>query len=427
MKFRGQSGFRYSRDMAEIFSANERSVLDYLHEHYSGDLATIAKGCDLARSSTYTAIKRLADLGILENTARQGKAKFQIAARDQLESAAKNLLADFKQAVLPPNRPKAKPVLVFADNYRLPDEQLRALGRTYNVRTFETTPITQSAAAFQERCRGAQVIVRYDTQPIDRDFLVRNPTLQAVVIPSCVVENVDFSACAEFGVDVFFPDATTHKYYTNSQLEYVANALLTLVKPLRSDVERLDDPDAFYDWTSRLHKDIYGMKVGLLFHIGTVRPLVQMLQVFGCEVSVSCTAEAPPLISDLGVSAYRSFDALWSTCDALVILDGTPIDLEASLVSETSPDFLISESSLATFSPHSLRSAVLDARLRGVALDALPSEWRCEVSRERFQEMVRPLRDLPNVILTAEAGVFTFDAIDRSHERVFSILNALAV
>lgn len=409
-----------------LFTANESAILSCLRGEDSADLATLSMRCGLARSSVHSAVGRLIDLGLVLNTNPEGKAVYRIAGRDGLERAMQQIVTEFRDHVSVPHA-AGKPVLAFTDNYLLPESQLQELRSRYEVRTFPQDHTYRSDELFAERARDAEVIVRFDFQPVDADFLAQMPNLKAVVFPNCVVANVDVKACEEFGVSLHNTDPATHKYYATTQVEYVLNAALTLLKPLSRFKHQVESFSNYYDWAVNIDEDLCGKNVGFVFQQGNIRTLVQMFQLLGCAVRAANTLDLPPLTSEVSVNHYDTIEDVWQKSDIVVILEGVELALEPLLDLERCPDYLICGSGDARYSSERMRDQVISQRLKGLAIDMIPHEWGAVDKAESFERSIAPLRDLPNVIITGEVEVFSQESIARSHARVFDVLMNLAL
>lgn len=410
----------------EMFRSNEKTILQYLQTNGPTELAVLATDCGMARSSAYAAIQQLIKAGVIENSRSKGKAAFQIRGRDALERAAQDFTAQFRSLVFPKQPMRGLPVLSFVDNYLLPESLLQQLRSKYQVRIFPEQHAYINDNQFLERVGDSDVIVKYDQQWVDRKFLEQAPELKAIIFPNCFIMNIDFEACKEFGVRLFYPDPMTHQYYESAQVEYVINSALTLIKPLSKAI-RDSNVDDHFDWRRNIGDDLFGKKVGIVFQEGSIRKLVQVLQAFSAEIKACNTLESPPLSSAVGLNGYETIDELWKWADLIVILDGVEVDLTRLLAKQKTPDFLITGSGLAKFKPEDLRTSMDSGKLRGVSMDTLPYSWNAHLGQKKFDQVLEPLRGLPNLIITSEASVFTHMSIRQSHARVFEILMNLTV
>jgi phosphoglycerate dehydrogenase-like enzyme/predicted transcriptional regulator len=403
-----------------MFTQNEERILEWLRRNEECGLVELAANCSMARSSAHTAIQSLLERGILLNVRPNGRAKYRIADRDAIERAAQHMLEKFRAAVAVETSNRARPHLVFTDCYVLPSEYLETLGGYYDITVSSDEGYLHNAEAFNERTLDAEVIVRYDFSPIDRDFIQARPKLKGVVFPTCFPVNVDLQACKDFGVIVKHADPVTQKYFSSTHVEFAVHATMTLLNPLRQTKNLAD-----YHWHTNLGGELFGKNIGLVAGNTNIRSLVEIFQAFGCTVRAASTAATPPMPSEFGLVAYRDANELWDWCDILIALDGAQPNLNALLERGERPRYLINLSTTVEFDTELALRALEAGHLAGLAIDVVPFTWSETMSRQEMNTVHAKLQGFPNVLITPEMGVLTEESIQRSYTQTFEMLMAL--
>lgn len=403
-----------------MFTQNEERVLGWLRTHTECGLVELATHCDMARSSAHTAIAHLLDMEVVQNVRPGGRAKYRIADRDAIERAATKLLGNFRAAVTPDVSSNHRPRLVFTDCYTLPAEFLGTLGGYYDITTAPDHGALHNAAEFAERTMDAEVIVRYDASPIDREFLQARPLLKGVVLPTCFVINVDLQACKDFGVIVKHADSVTQKYFSSTHVEFAIHATLTLLNPLRPSYDLNN-----YHWHTDLGGELFGRNVGLVAGNSNIRSLVEIFQAFGCTVRAASTAATPPMPSEFGLIAYRDVSELWQWSDVFIALDGAQPDFDSLLQGGPGPDYLINLSTMTQLNSDLALAALDSGRLQGLAQDVVPFSWNTMMTSQEMHDSFQRLAENSKVLLTPEMAILTEDSINRNYAQTFELLMAL--
>jgi phosphoglycerate dehydrogenase-like enzyme/predicted transcriptional regulator len=403
-----------------MFTRNEARILDWLRQHDECGLVELAANCSMARSSAHTALANLLSMGVVQNIRPSGRGKYRIADRDAIERAAQRLIDEFRTAVSVETSRRVRPRLVFTDCYVLPDEYLETLGGYYEITVAPDLGALRNAAKFEERTRAAEVVVRFDSAPITRDFLQARPALKALVFPTVFPRNVDVQACKDFGVIVKHADPVTQKYFAATHVEFAVHATFTLLNPLRP----IEDP-AEYHHHRNLGNELFGKNVGLVAGTTNIRSLVEIFQAFGCTVRAASTAPTPPMASEFGLVSFRDVTELWDWADVLISLDGARPNLNQLLRRKVCPDYVINLSSSAELDIYEALNAIASGSIAGLALDHAPYVWNDALSDSEAREALARLGSFPNVLLTPEMAIHSRESNERSFAHTFDMLMAL--
>lgn len=395
-----------------MFTPNEQALLDALKLDRSSDLASLARRTGLARSSAHSALQNLIAIGVVQTQRLGGKTNYTIASRDAIERAIGNLVQQFRQAVSTGDRETQKPRLVFSDLYIPPSSHLELLRTKYEVTTYEDSPSQVPSDLLTERSKGAQVVVRFDTAPITRDYLLANPDLRALHFPTCFPENVDWEACAEFGVKTTHPDPITQNYFTNTHTEFAVHAALITVRNLKS---RSEVPS--YRWDQHLDEDLYGKHVGIVTARTNIRTLVEIFRAFGCEVDAATEASPPPMPTEQGIRSWSSIDELWHNSEIIIVLDGASLDVDELMARPSTPKRLVAMSSQMTLNFDSLREHLASGRLLFAVIDV-------QAGKTNNLEALA-LRD--DVLITPERSILSKGSLRNSYQQTVDTLMSLEV
>lgn len=410
-----------------MFTPNERAVLDCCHQAGRElELSTISRKTSLPRSSAHLALRTLVGRGIVQVVRVKGSVRYRLADETTLERASEKLLFDFKSAVglaAPPNESSKRTRLVFTDSYSLDEGQIQTLKTRYEIVSYPPQhggPI--DSEVFAQRCAGADVIVSCDLGVVTKSLLNSNPNLKAIVFASCFPAYVDWDACRESGVLVQKADPVEERYYQTAQVEYVLNAMTTLITPLKNDTDPRN-----YSWAKNLGDDVSSKRVGLLVSKYANRPLVDILTALGCELSMCSSLDIPLDTAAFGLPEYRSFDEIWEWSDVVVALDGVSMSLNEALLREKCPPYLINLSPSLLFDIELLCESLAQGRFSGVAIDCVADDWWEKYEDEEFQALLRRLVQFENAYFTPEQGVFTRGSMERNRSEVFDILMELDI
>jgi phosphoglycerate dehydrogenase-like enzyme len=403
-----------------MFTQNEERILEWLRRNDECGLVELAEHCSLARSSAHTALQHLLEMGVIQNVRPAGRAKYRIADRDALERAAQRMLDEFRSAVTVEHTARTRPRLVFTDCYVLPDEYLESLGGYYEITVCPDLGAMRNTAAFYERTLDAEVVVRFDSAAITREFLQARPSLKALMFPTCFPRNVDFQACKDFGIIVKHADPVTQKYFSSTQVEFAVHATFSLLNPFRTIGDATE-----YHHHHNLGNELFGKNVGLVAGNTNIRSLVEIFQAFGCMVRAASTAVTPPMPSEFGLVSFRNVTELWKWADILIALDGARPNLNTLFALDECPQYVLNLSSSADLDVHGALSAVESGKVQGLALDNAPYSWSDDLSDQAVQMAFDRLGSFPNVILTPEMGIHSKESNERNHVQTFEMLMAL--
>jgi phosphoglycerate dehydrogenase-like enzyme len=412
-----------------VFTNNEQKVLQALRSRPDATLRQIIDATGLARSSSFVALTRLVELGLVLQSGAGGPrsaATHRVAPRHIIDAAALRMADEVRKAALSDAPDVEKPVLVFTDSYVLPDDALRRLRSRYQVVVHDSSPAFMTDELFAERISGAQVAVRYDAPMVDAECLRRAPRLKTIVCATTNVRNVDFTACAERGVEVLSLDpAGQSRYSFDSQAEYVLNAVTTLLNPLEQAANRVRTGDGFRH-AAEPASDLAGSNVGVVIAQADASKLVKMLQMLGCNVAAANTMEVPRSAMSMGLTGYTSISELWDWASIAVVLGGARFDLTDYLRSPRMPSYLIICADRVTYDLQVMREQLLSGRLKGLVLDVLPEMFTHRTFDKHPQQALRPIVNLPNVYVTPELSVRSRGAMRRNNEAVLDVLMNLS-
>lgn len=405
-----------------MLTANERSVMAELQTGGSATLSSLAKQCGLARSSTYKALQRLIEIGVvvIVEQGPRGALTFSLAPPAAIERAVQSVVSEFRRALqTSPERNRMK--LVFTDLYKPTDTQLQRLRTRYDIVTFDESELFTNQSSFERRCAQADVIVRFEATRIDEAMLRGCPNLKAIVCATTDLHNVDAEACERAGVVLIHLDSIAEKYFATTQAEYV---LFTLMQMRRSMTRAAQDVplSALYRKKGDLGHELHGTKVGLVFTDSGITEMVALLRSTGCEVTAAPTGANPPRAVSAGLRNYTSVERLWRSSEAVVILDNVCLDLNSLLNESRIPEYLVFSSDSVRWDANLMRERILEGRVRGLAIDFLPDMFKGNAFHEHPQRLLSPIINLPNVIITPELSIFSENAFHRNYDYVFRIL-----
>jgi phosphoglycerate dehydrogenase-like enzyme/predicted transcriptional regulator len=407
---------------SHMFTTNEREVLKQLKHGGTSTLGKLTKTTGLARSSTYQALKKLLELGVVTTVGndKHGPATYRLESPAALERAAQVMLSDFRDAINA-IRPRERWKIAFTDLYVLPDTLLQRLRTRFDVVTYDDANLFASNESFLRRSQDADVVVRFDAATVDAAYLRACPRLKVIVCATADLLNVDLDACSAAGVKVLKLDTIAQKYFAPTQVEYVVHTLLNLHRSMQRSAQDVPFADLYRDKTS-LGTELFGTRVGLLFTDSDITQLVRVLQALGCEVAAAPTHANPPRAAVSGLASYESVERLWHWADSFVVLENVELNIDDLLTKSRIPQYIVVCSDTLKYNPDVLREQVIRERVLGLALDFLPGQFATNIANEDPQLAMRALVNLPNVLITPELSVLSTDSFARNFEYVFEML-----
>lgn len=278
-------------------------------------------------------------------------------------------------------------------------EFLRAHGRVEANTTREPWSPEELAA----RAADADGLVTFMTDTVDGAFLARCPKLRVIACALKGADNFDVDACSRRGVTVtIVPDLLTAP-----TAELTVGLMISLARNILPGAAMVRE-GRFHGWRPTLYgRGLDGSAVGIVGMGAVGQALARRLRAFRCTLSYSDRRPLPSDQEDVLGLTRRSFEALVSRSDYLVLtLPLTPDSLHlvnADVISRMKPGtLLVNPARGSIVDEAAVVNALESGQLGGYAADVFEMEdW---ARGDRPRDVNPRLRAHPRTVLTPHLG-----------------------
>lgn len=303
----------------------------------------------------------------------------------------------------------------------------KELVNKFNLKFKETGLFPETELSLFEQ--NAEIISVFTASRLNKETLKKFPKLKLILTRSVGYSHIDIDFCNQQGILVM----NTPNYGDYTVAEFTFGILLNLVRRICYGVNELKQGDIYPE---TFGMELYGKTLGIVGTGSIGEKVVKIAKGFSMNV-ICCDIEENLELKNNYYVKYTDLDTLCKLSDVISlhaplntttfhIIDEVRINLmkDSAIIVNTARGELIDT--------EALYSALIDGKIKGVALDVL--EYEDVISNKRPAENLNlknlrtslinsKLLNLPNVIVTPHIAYDTKEAIDRILNMTLDNLN----
>lgn len=262
-------------------------------------------------------------------------------------------------------------------------------------------PLTQDQLA--ELCAGAEALMAFMTERVDKALLDSCPTLKIVAGAFKGFDNIDLQACRERGVAFTYVE----DLLTKPTAELALGLMIAVARNMRAGDASVRS-GRFVGWRPTLYGgSIDDARIGVIGAGAVGQALLKLLRGFDCERIYFDMSRLAADHEQVLVARFSELDDLISTADFVVL--ATPLTPDtlgmvdtAFLAKMKAGAYLINPARGSIVSERAVAEALASGRLGGYAADVFELE---DQSRQDAPSSVEPqLLDHPKTFFTPHLG-----------------------